>query len=70
MSIPTRWIGALLTLLSLAPAARAGETPPATRPADDTFAVPVGCADGVTAAQLSLMGGPEYPPIARDVGHI
>ena len=56
MCIPNRWLGALLALLSLAPAARAGEAPPAARSADDTMVIPVGCADGVTAAQLSLTG--------------
>ena len=54
MSIPTRWLGALLTLISLAPAARAGEAPPAPRSTEDSIVLPVGCADGVTAAQLSV----------------
>ncbi len=56
MPVPTRWLGALLTLLSLAPAARAGEVPPAARSAEDSIVIPVGCADGITAAQLSLTG--------------
>lgn len=56
MPVPTRWLGALLTLLSLAPVARAGEVAPATRSAEDSIVIPVGCADGITAAQLSLTG--------------
>ena len=54
MPVPVRFLGTLLALLSLTPAARAGYTPPPARAGDDPIIVPVSCADGVTAAQLSM----------------
>ena len=63
MLVPARFLGALLALLSLAPAARAGEIAPPLRPGDEPMVTPVSCADGVTAAQLSV--APDCPAPIR-----
>ena len=54
MPVPARFLGTLLALLSLTPAARAGYIPPPARAGEDHIIAPVSCADGVTAAQLTM----------------
>lgn len=54
MPVPIRFLGPLVALLSLAPAARAECSSVPTPSHEGPVAAPVSYADGITAAQLSM----------------
>lgn len=68
MPVPTRFLGALLALLSLAPAVRASEILHPAVPGDEPIVTPVSCADGVTAALLSVAADCLAPKKAANHG--